>query len=72
MHPQSPSAAPNVSRADRIGPRLRRAAIGAGGLALGAGAFLAASSPTIMQAASHVLAAVMLIGNAGGGGPSTP
>ena len=68
---QQPNPTPvSVFRADALRARIRRAAVGAGGLALGAGAFVVATTPTLAQALPHLLAAASLaIG--GTGGPPT-
>jgi hypothetical protein len=68
---QQPNPAPVfVSPADVLRARMRRAAVGAGGLALGACAFVVATTPALAQALPHLLAAASLaIG--GTGGPPT-
>lgn len=68
---QRPNPTPvSVFRADVLRARIRRAAVGAGGLALGAGAFVVATTPALAQALPHLLAAASLaIG--GTGGPPT-
>jgi len=68
---QQPNPAPvPISRADVLRGRMRRAAAGVGGLALGAGAFVVATTPALAQALPHVLAAILpVIG--GTGGPPT-
>jgi len=68
---QQPTPAPvPVSRTDVFRVLIRRTAVGAGGLALGASAFVVATTPALAQALPHLLAAASLaIG--GTGGPPT-
>jgi hypothetical protein len=67
---QQPNPAPvPVSQADVLRARMRRAVVGACGLALGAGAFVVAATPTLAQALPHLLAATSTVIGGGGGPP---
>lgn len=67
---QQPNPAPvTISRADVLRARMRRAAVGAGGLALGAGAFVMATTPALAQALPHLLAVILPVTGGTGGPP---
>jgi hypothetical protein len=55
-----------VSQADVLRTRLRRAVVGAGSLALGAGALVAATTPALAQALPHLLATISILTGTGG------